>query len=75
MIQNYTFIELRNENQVSKMAIKDFKGDWDLNRNSMKNAKDEDGIMFYTFYDGKNRIVLKGVDPEGNGFIEILTRY
>lgn len=77
MKQNYTYIELREEKSVSKKVIKDFQGDWDTHRKDWKNAKDEEGVMFYSFYENstRTRMQLKGVDPCGDGYIMVLTRY
>lgn len=77
MKQNYTEIELREEKSVSQRTIKDYQGDWDVIRKDWKNAKDEEGVMFYSFYENRTRtrMYLKSVDPCGNGYIWIITRY
>lgn len=76
-IINLTTIMLRNNKATEKKLVKDFKGDWDHARKDCMDAFDEEGVFFYTFKENKNktRMELKWVDPEGNGVIEIFTRY
>lgn len=52
----------------------DFKGDWDLNREIMKNAYDEEGVNFYVFKEEENRMEQTCLDPEGYGWKIIISR-
>lgn len=76
----YKRIELRGNKKVAEHTIKDFSGDFDLNKRMMHDTftrGDETGVMYYTYKERKdgNRVEFKGIDPCGDGFIEIMTNY
>ena len=76
MKQKYEYYSISNENVDLEHSIinEDFKGDWDLNREIMKSAYDEEGVNFYVFKEEENRMELTCLDPEGNGFKVVLSR-
>ena len=76
MKQKYERYSISNDNvDLEHSTInEDFKGDWDLNREIMKSAYDEEGVNIYVFKEEENRMDLTCLDPEGNGFKEVLSR-
>lgn len=73
-------IELKRNRKISEQTNKDFGGDFELCKKLMHDTYvkgDETGVMYYTYKERKdgNRVEFKGIDPSGNGFIQIMTRY
>lgn len=73
-------IELRANKSVAEYTDKNFQGDFESNKQLMYDTYikgDETGVMFYEYTESKggNRVMLKGTDPCGDGFINILVKY
>lgn len=76
----YKRIDLRENKRVADHTIRDFKGDFELNKKIMHDTStngDETGIMYYTYKEmkGGNRVEFKGTDLSGDGFVVIMTKY
>lgn len=76
----YKRIDLRGNKKVAEHVVKDFSVDYETKKRMMYNTfttGDETGFMYYTYKERKNgnRVEFKGVDPCGDGFIEIMTNY
>lgn len=76
MKQKYEYYSISNENvDLDHSTVEeDFKGDWDNHREAWKNRRDEEGVNFYIFKEEENRMELTCLDPEGNGYKEVLSR-
>lgn len=76
MRQRYKYYSISNETVDLEYSFvtEDCKGDWDNHREVWRNKRDEEGVYFYTFKEEENRMELTCLDPEGNGYKEVLSR-